>query len=116
MPVNVKVFTNIDTAAICQKYGLGNSTAARKSLAANVRRRSDKYVPMDQGDLKNTFQVAPDGSAITYMMPYARKQYTTPYRHRDRRRCQYWDRSMMATEGDTVVRELEAYIKGRPGT
>lgn len=115
MQVSIKVFSNIDTTTICRKYGLGSSNAARKSLAANVRRRCDKYVPKDQGNLKNTFQIAPDGSTITYMMPYARKQYTTPYRHSDPRRCQYWDRAMMAAEGDAVARELEAYIKGRPG-
>lgn len=113
--MNVKVFTNIDTTAICRKYGLGSSNAARKSLAANVRRRSDKYVPKDQGNLKNTFQVAPDGSTITYMMPYARKQYTIPYRHKDSRRCRYWDRVMMAAEGDAVVRELETFLKRRTG-
>ena len=113
--MSVKVFTNIDTAAICRKYGLGTSDKARKALAANVRRRSDKYVPKDQGNLINTAQVAPDGSSITYMMPYARKQYTIPYRHSDPLRCQYWDRAMMAAEGDAVVRELETFLKGRTG-
>ena len=113
--MSFRVFSNIDTTAISRKYGLGSSNAARKALADNVRRRSDKYVPMDQGNLKNTCQISPDGSAIAYVMPYARKQYTTPYRHSDPRRCQYWDRAMMAAEGDAVVRELEAYIKGRPG-
>ena len=113
--MSFRVFSNIDTTAICRKYSLGSSNAARKALAANVRRRSDKYVPMDQGNLKNTFQISPDGSASAYVMPYARKQYVTPYRHSDPRRCQYWDRAMMAAEGDAVVRELEAYIKGRPG-
>ncbi len=115
MQVSTKVSVNIDTTAICRKYGLGSSNAARKALAANVRRRCDKYVPFDVGTLKNTAQVAGDGSTVTYIQPYARKQYTTPYRHSDPRRCQYWDRAMMAAEGDAVVRELEAYIKGRPG-
>lgn len=113
--MKVKVFTNIDTTAICRKYGLGSSNAARKALADNVRRRSDKYVPKDQGNLKNTFQIAPDGSTITYMMPYALKQYTIPYRHKDSLRCRYWDRVMMAAEGDAVVRELETFLKGRTG-
>lgn len=113
--MSVKVFTNIDTTAICRKYGLGDSNKARKSLAANVRRRSDKYVPMDQGHLKNNYVVAPDGSTITYVMPYAQRQYTIPYRHKDKRRTRYWDRAMMAAEGDAVARELETYIKGRPG-
>ena len=88
---------------------------AENASSANVRRRSDKYVPKDQGNLKNTFQFAPDGSSITYMMPYARKQYTIPYRHSDPLRCQYWDRAMMAAEGDAVVRELETFLKGRTG-
>lgn len=113
--MKVSVYANIDTTAICRAYGLGFSNNARKTLAANVRRRSDKYVPYDQGPLKNTAQVADDGSTITYIQPYAQKQYTTPYRHKDQRRCQYWDRAMMAAEGDAVVRELETYLKGRPG-
>ena len=32
--MSVKVFSNIDTTAICRKYGLGDSNKARKSLAA----------------------------------------------------------------------------------
>ena len=113
--MSVKVYANIDTAEICRKYGLGTSDKARKALAANVRRRCDKYVPFDQGPLKNTAQVAANGTTITYIQPYALKQYTIPYRHKDSRRCRYWDRVMMAADGDAVVKDLEAYIKGRPG-
>ena len=113
--MKVSVYANVDTTAICRKYGLGNSNKARTALASNVQRRSDKYVPKDKGHLKNNFVISDDGSTITYIMPYAQRQYTMPYHHEDKRRQQYWDRAMMAAEGDAVVRELETYLKGRPG-
>ena len=113
--MNVKISVKLDAAAICRRYGLGSSDKAQKVLAANVRRRCDKYVPFDQGPLKNTAQLAANGATITYIQSYALKQYTIPYRHKDNRRCRYWDRVMMAAEGDAVVKDLEAYIKGRPG-
>ena len=67
--MSVKVYANIDTAAICRKYGLGTSDKARKALAANVRRRCDKYVPFDQGPLKNTAQVAANGTTSPISSP-----------------------------------------------
>lgn len=71
----MKITANIDAAKILRSRGLGDSTKARMVIASEVARLSDPYVPMQQGVLKNSVQVAPDGSSITYPGPYAHYQY-----------------------------------------
>lgn len=111
----MKVDVDIDVQKIMHSYGLGSSNKTRKALAANVRRRCDKYVPFDTGTLKNTAQVTGDGRSIIYPQSYARKQYTIPYKHSDPLRGANWDSRMVANEKDQLVADMEAYVKGRPG-
>jgi hypothetical protein len=108
----MKVTVNIPTAAIVAKMGLGQSDTARKALAVSVRRRSDKYVPLDTGTLKNNAQVSSDGRSITYLEPYAAPQYTKNYHHTDPNRGPYWDQRMLANEKGQLVAEFENYLKG----
>lgn len=111
----MKVDVDIDVQKIMHSYGLGSSDKARKALATNVRRRCDKYVPFDTGTLKNNAQVSSDGRTITYLEPYAQKQYTIPYKHSDPLRGAHWDSRMVANEKAQLVADMEAYVKGRPG-
>lgn len=111
----MKVQVDIDVDKIMHSYGLGSSDKARKALATNVRRRCDKYVPFRVGHLKNNSQVSGDGRAITYLEPYAKKQYTIPYKHSDPLRGAHWDSRMIANEKAQLVADMEAYVKGRPG-
>lgn len=67
--------SKIDAAEILRRRGLGDSKAARIILANEAARLCDPYVPKQQGVLKNTVQVAPDGSEIVYDQPYAHYQY-----------------------------------------
>ena len=77
----------------------------------------DKYVPMDNGDLRTTISVKSD--SITYESPYARyqyygvredgthkvKNYTTPGTGT------YWDKKMVSAEMQDVVSEVQKYVK-----
>lgn len=111
----MKVQIDIDVQKIMHSYGLGSSDKARKALATNVRRRCDQYVPFREGHLKNNSQVSSGGRTITYLEPYAQKQYTIPYRHSDPLRGDHWDSRMIANEKGQLVADMEAYVKGRPG-
>ena len=72
--MGVKVKVSIDAAQIMRKRGLSDNKV-RKHLASEVKRLSDPYVPMDQGNLKNQAVIASDGSTLTYNQPYAHYQY-----------------------------------------
>ena len=71
--MNVKVDFNVNE--ILSKRGLGKSDKVQKYLASEVVRLSDKYVPFQQGALKNQCTIASDGSQIVYTQPYAHYQY-----------------------------------------
>lgn len=111
----MKVDVDINVQKILHSYGLGSSDQARKALASDVRRRCDKYVPFRIGNLKNNSQVSADGRTITYLEPYAEKQYTVPYRHSDPLRGDHWDSRMISNEKDQLIKDMDAYVKGRPG-
>lgn len=123
--MKIKVESNIDVPEILRKKGLGTSNGARKYVAARVRLRCDAYVPKDKGTLKNTAQIAADGSTITYNQPYAHYQYYgvamagrapkhytgrplryqgAPMRGRD------WDKRMMADHREDIEKDLAAYL------
>ena len=71
----MRVTVNINASKILKDRGLGSSTKVQQYLASEVRRLSDPYVPMQQGDLKNRNTIANDGSQIVYTQPYAHYQY-----------------------------------------
>lgn len=71
----MRVTVKIDADKILQSRGLGRSDGARKHLASEIVRLSDPYTPMQQGILKNSAQIAADGSEIVYPGPYAHYQW-----------------------------------------
>jgi len=126
----MKVKVNIDPAAVLRKRGLGDSTKAKKYLAATVKRLCDPYVPLRQGTLKNTAKVTESGGrvALTYPGPYAHYQYHGEVmagrapKHYTGRAIDYsggpmrgkeWGRRMMADRGDEVIDALADYLGGR---
>ena len=109
--MNVKVDVDVDVQKIMTKYGLGSSDKFRKTLAVNVRRRCDKYVPMDTGMLKNTAQISANGRTITYVQRYAAPQYTRNYRHSDPNRGPHWDSRMMINEGDKLIADMQTWAE-----
>lgn len=123
----MKVKIDIDTAQIMKQRGLGGDHRAQVFLASEVKRLSDKYVPMQQGLLKNQAVVASDGSTLTYTQPYAHYQYygevmagRAPKEYTGRKltyhgapmRGPQWDKRMMADKSKEVVGNLKKYIGG----
>ena len=96
-------------------YGLGTSGKGQRYLARRVRQRTDKYVPKDTGLLKNTAVVSSRGETITYVQPYAQKQFYVNYHHADPKRGSRWHQRMLRAEGKELRRELQAYLERRPG-
>ena len=123
----VKVKVDINTARIMKQRGLGGDHRAQVFLASEVKRLSDKYVPMQQGHLKNQAVVASDGSTLTYTQPYAHYQYygevmagRAPKKYTGKKltyhgapmRGPRWDKRMMADKSGEVVNNLKEYIGG----
>ncbi len=73
--MKIKVNIDINTKKIMAARGLGSSNKVQKYLASEVVRLSDPYVPMQQGMLKGSHQIAQDGSQIVYPGPYAHYQW-----------------------------------------
>lgn len=118
---------HIEVGAILKQRGLGASSAARRHLAVTIARMSDKYVPMQQGVLKNTVQIDKDGHAILYNQPYAHYQYhgqvmagRAPKQYTGKAisyhgaplRGKQWDKRMMADHSDEVINDLAKFVGG----
>lgn len=73
--MKIKVTSQIDVGKILRKRGLGDSDKARKYLASRVIARSARYVPKQQGTLRNTARISPGGTQVVYPQPYAHYQY-----------------------------------------
>lgn len=82
------------------------------AIANAALRRMDKYVPYDNGPLKNTAEskVSNNGKGeIKYIQPYSAKQY---YKNKGNgRRGAYWDKKMMSAEGSQFMKEAEGLLK-----
>lgn len=84
---------------------------------------------MAQGTLKNSPQIAEDGSAVTYPGPYAHYQHTglamggrAPKHytgasltyHGGPMRGPEWDKRMLADHAGDLEQDLAAYVGGKP--
>ncbi len=122
--MSVKV--DINKAEILKRLGLGGTNKVQKYLASQVKNYCDKYVPMQQGDLKNNVTIAGDGSFIVYTQPYAHYQYygevmagRAPKEYTGKEldyhgapmRGKEWDKRMLADKSKDLERSVEAYIK-----
>lgn len=107
------------TSRIIAHLGIEPNGRVQRFFTNTCRKRMDKYVPMDNGDLRTTVDIRPD--SITYEMPYARYQYygvredgthqvrnyTTPGTG------PYWDKRMVSAEMQDVVKEVQNYVGGK---
>lgn len=122
----MRVKIEIPTQKILKVRGLGSDTGARKHLASEVKRLSDPYVPMQQGDLKNRTIIASDGSALVYTQPYAHYQFygeimagRAPKKYTGRpltyhgapMRGPHWIKRMLADKSKDLEISVEVYIK-----
>ena len=122
--MNIKIDINVDK--ILSERGLNNGKV-QKYLASEVVRLSDKYVPFQQGALKNQRTIASDGSQIVYTQPYAHYQYygqvmggrapkhytgdSLTYNGAPMRGAR-WTERMMADKRDEIVKNVEKYVGG----
>lgn len=96
--------------------GINPNGKVHKFFTNTCYRYMDKYVPMDNGDLRTVVDIGSD--YIAYEMPYAFYQYygqredgshkvqnyTTPGTG------PYWDRQMVSAEMQDVLKEVQLYV------
>ena len=111
MPVKLKHPSEIKV-----QLGIEPNGRVQKFIANTCYKHMDKYVPMDNGDLRTIVTIRPD--SITYEVPYASYQYygmredgshvvsnyTTPGTG------PYWDERMKSAELSTIIDEVQNYI------
>lgn len=130
--------TDIAAADILRARGLGDSHELQVFMATEVARLSGPYVPMAPGNgahMKNHYDIASDGSTITYHGPYAHFQHTgivmlgresgSPWaqsgepkvptdrllqHHGAPMRGPHWEKRMCADRGDELVRSVARRI------
>lgn len=114
MPVSIK-----PTSQIKAKLGIEPNGRVQKFFTNTCYKHMDKYVPMDEGNLRTIVDIEPN--YITYESPYAKYQYygvredgthevhnyTTPGTGK------YWDKRMKSAEMQQVVKEVQDYVGGK---
>lgn len=114
MPVKMQ-----PTSEIKARLGIEPNGRVQKFFTNTCYKHMDKYVPMDEGNLRSNVSINND--SITYESPYARyqyygiredgthevKNYTTPGTG------PYWDKRMVSAEMEDIVREVQNYIGGK---
>lgn len=111
MPVSMK-----PTSEIKARLGVEPNGRVQKFFTNTCYKHMDKYVPMDEGNLRTNVDIQIDN--ITYESPYAHAQYvgytkgpvrnyTTPGTG------PYWDKRMVSAEMQDVVKEVQEYIGGK---
>lgn len=128
--MRISVTSTVDSKAIAERKGLGQSRKLVKYLAARVKLRCDPYVPMQSGILKNTAQISADGSELVYNQPYAHYQYhgiamagRAP-KHYTGRPLKYhgapmrgaeWEKRMLADHQADLEKDVAAFINANGG-
>ena len=111
MPVQMKT-----TSQIKAQLGIEPNGRVQKFFTNTCYKHMDKYVPMDEGNLRTNVDIQTD--YITYESPYAHAQYigytkgpvrnyTTPGTG------PYWDQRMKSAEMKEVVKEVQKYVGGK---
>lgn len=129
----MKVKLDIPSAAVlADRKGFGPDGHVQKFHTANVNRRIGKYMPHLNGVLETKKKIV-KGTKIVVLGPYAKYQYhgkvmvgPAPKVATDRplnytknavdgnpQAGPYWDRALVAAEGDALVADVQRYIKRR---
>ena len=102
---------------IKKKLKIEENGPAQAFLTETCYKAMDKYVPMDNGDLRTNVSLSTN--SITYESPYASyqyygirqdgthkvKNYTTPGTGT------YWDKRMISADIDEVVKQVQDYVR-----
>lgn len=106
------------TSQIVTRLGLGKDGRVLNFFASECAKAMDKYVPMDEGTLRQ-YQI--EGNYIIYNQPYARYQYygiredgthvvmnyTTPGTG------SYWDKRMKSAEMSDIEKRVQVFVGGK---
>lgn len=111
MPVSFK-----PTSVIKAKLGIDPNGRVQSFFTNTCYKHMDKYVPMDNGDLRTNVDIG--SSFIVYESPYAHAQYvgytTGPVRNYTTPGTgPYWDRRMKSAEMQDIIKEVQDYIGGK---
>ena len=111
MPVKIQ-----PTSVIKARLGLEPNGRVQSFFANTCYKHMDKYVPMDEGNLRTIVDIQPDH--ITYESPYAHAQYVGFTKEPVRNYTTpgtgpYWDKRMVSAEMQDVVKEVQDYIGGK---
>lgn len=111
MPVKMKPTTQIKA-----RLGLEANGRVQKFFTNTCYKHMDKYVPMDEGNLRTNVDIQDD--SITYESPYAHAQYVgftsgPVVNYTTAGTGPYWDERMVSAEIDDVVKEVQDYIGGK---
>lgn len=116
----MSVYINsLESIKLKLKLTTGDPNGAEAFLTNTCYKHMDKYVPMDNGDLRTNVFLTPN--TITYASPYASyqyygeradgshkvKHYTTPGTG------PYWDERMKSAEINDVVKEVQKFVGGK---
>lgn len=106
------------TQKILLKRYLNKNGKAQAFFTKTCEKHMNKYVPFLTGNLKDG-ECSIKGTKIIYAAPYARKQYYTNQGMGKQgtayggSRGRYWDKRMMSSEGNTIVKEVANFVGGR---
>lgn len=111
MPVKLQPTSSIKIA-----LGIESNGRVQKFFTNTCYKHMDKYVPMDNGDLRTNVDI--QVNSITYEMPYARYQYygvREDGTHKVRKYTTpgtgpYWDKRMASAESDKIVQEVQDFV------
>lgn len=92
--------------SIFGRLGIQDRGKAQLFLMNDAYRRMSKYVPFRTGTLRDTVDLQPE--SITYLVPYARKQYYTNKGKGITGR--WWRKRMMTAEGDQLIESVQKYV------
>lgn len=104
------------TSVIKARLGIEPNGKVHKYFTKRCRDYMDKYVPMDEGNLRTNVSLTTN--TITYESPYARYQYYG-VREDGTHRVQnyttagtgtYWDKRMVSVDMPTIVEEVQEYV------
>lgn len=113
-----KTFTfqwNYSNSIIIGRKGFGKET--NKKSAEIFRRYAHPYVPYLTGKLSQTTRIRAykDHATITYLMPYAKEQYSNPYfRHTKTVHplaTHHWDKATWVANKYKITGEINAWRK-----
>lgn len=105
---------------LIRKKGIGPGGRVQMFHTANVGRRIEKYIPKQTGNLRRVKYKT--STQITFSSPYAKYQYygkvmkgkaprvVTGKNLNYQEGGPFWDRALVADEGEVLREELQAFI------